>query len=242
MPLRFPISTRKSPSRRSPLRLTCMAVFVLGTSACATDTHGRREFTGFSFFKPKQTVEVNADIYRRAEFLRAERLMRENERLKKDLHQAEQALVSIESGLRGIHRRADAVSALAEARIQLENAAARTRWREDDIQDARQKLEESRKHIQAGLFGASIFFSARVQRVAQNLNQEADTVDAANSVKVVLAERVNLRAGPSTRDTVLEVLLKETPVFPEKQIDEWVLVRTTSGVVGWVYARLLRAS
>ncbi len=67
-----------------------------------------------------------------------------SQRLRADLLQAEESIVSLESGLRGLHTRADAVSAVAEARIALERVSRSAPWRRDRIAEAREKLEGSR--------------------------------------------------------------------------------------------------
>ena len=47
-------------------------------------------------------------------------------------------------------------------------------------------------------------------------------------------------AAPSTDARVIAVLSDATPVFPERREDDWVLVRTAAGPVGWVHSSLLR--
>ena len=67
----------------------------------------------------------------------------------------------------------------------------------------------------------------------------AGHVEAWADKRIVLAKMLNLRAGPSTRHRVIDVLVAETPVFPERHAGNWTLVRTPEGRVGWVYASLL---
>lgn len=233
----------KSGASRILLLVTCIFVG-LPLVACTTPRSAQNKFVSIPPARKPQAaqVEVSPDIYRRAQLDRAERLQHELERLKKDLQQAEQTLISIESGLRGCHTRADAVSSLAEARIQLENAAQRAPWRQENVAEGRRKLKESRKHIRQGLFGASIFFSARVQRIAEMLVREAKAVENAASIQFIRGKRVNLRVGPSTQEGVIEILVDETPVFPEGKRGSWVLIRTPSGTIGWVHKSLLRSS
>ena len=40
-------------------------------------------------------------------------------------------------------------------------------------------------------------------------------------------------------DPVVETLNADSPVFPERQDGDWVLVRTLAGPAGWVHASLL---
>jgi hypothetical protein len=150
-------------------------------------------------------------------------------------------MVAIESGLRGSHTRADAVSALAEARIAVESAAQNAPWREARAQEARGKLEEAERQLQAGHTGSAVFFASRARRIADDLNGEASRVAHSPEARFIHARRVNLRAGPSTSDRVINVLLEATPLFPERWEGDWVLVRTPAGAVGWVHGSLIRS-
>jgi len=183
---------------------------------------------------------IDVAIYQRAEVDRASLLRAENERLRDDLRQAEEALVLAESGLRGNHSRADAVSSLAEARIEVERAADLAPWRSAAIQEAREKLDEADGQIVAGNFGAALFFVYRATRMAELLEREAQMVRERPGTKYVRMPKINMRAGPSTSDAVVDVLTEGMPVFPELREHAWTLVRATSGSVGWVHESLLR--
>jgi hypothetical protein len=182
---------------------------------------------------------IDVEIYRRAAQKRADRLAREVERLKADLRQAEEALVMAESGLRGSHSRADAVSRLAEVRIQIDRAAKAAPWRAQAIEEANLKIEDASRQVQAGNFGAALFFVYRAERIASNLESEADQVYGSASTRFVRGQRVNLRAGPSTMASIIDVLTSGTPVFPESRERGWVLVRTADGRLGWIHGSLL---
>ena len=188
----------------------------------------------------REQSEADAEIYRHAQRVYTRYLEREVQRLRADLQQAEGAMVAIESGLRGVHSRADAVSSLAEARISVERAVRDVPWREAQIEEARGKLIEAERQFQAGHSGSAIFFASRARRIADTLNEEAEQVAGTPGTLFVRRDRVNLRSGPSTQDPVLAELAKSTPVFPERTEGEWTLVRTPSGPVGWVYRSLLR--
>jgi hypothetical protein len=183
----------------------------------------------------------DAAVYRSAQQEWGEHLEREIANLRADLRQAEEAMVAIESGLRGLHTRADAVSTLAEARIAVERAAQNAPWREAEAREARGKLEEAERQLQAGHTGSAVFFASRARRIADVLNEEAARVAHSPEARFIHGLRVNLRAGPSTSDRVIEVLGQATPVFPERQEGNWVLVRTPAGPVGWIHASLIRS-
>ncbi len=160
-------------------------------------------------------------------------------RLRADLFQAEESMVAIESGLRGVHTRADAVSSLAEARIAVERAGPAARWRPEQVKEARAKLEEAERQLQAGHPGSAVFFASRARRIAETLNEEAEHVSRSSSTRFVNTRNVNLRAGPSTQYAIVDILSEATPVFPDREQGEWVLVRTVSVPAVWVHTSLL---
>jgi uncharacterized protein YgiM (DUF1202 family) len=160
-------------------------------------------------------------------------------RLRAELRQAEEAMVTIESGLRGVPTRAEAVSSLAEARIAVERASQRVSWRPAEVREARAKLEEAERQLEAGHSGSAIFFASRARRIAETLSEEADQVAQHASTRFLRGRRVNLRTGPSTDNQVIGVLGEEVLVFPQRRKGAWVLVRTTAGPVGWLHNSLL---
>ncbi len=190
---------------------------------------------------PGPTAEqIDIEIYRKAETERAAKLARQVERLQADLAQAQEALVKAESGLRGQHSRADAVSSLAQARIQVERAHERAPWRAAEVADAMGKLDEADRQVSEGHYGSALFFVYRAQRDAENIEAEVEQLRSQENVRFVSAGRVNMRTGPSTTDPVLRVLQGGMPVFTESTRDDWVLVRAWTGDVGWVHRSLLR--
>jgi len=217
---------------RSARALTALALLGLAP-ACATPPQPAPPSS--------QAIKgVEIEVYHKAETERAAQLAREVKRLRADLAQAEDALVMAESGLRGEHTRADAVSSLAEARIQVERAAERAPWRAEAIAEALSKLDEASRQIEESHYGSALFFVYRAQRSAENVEAEADRVLGQPGVRYVGATRVNMRAGPSTTDPVLRVLERGMPVFTERSADDWTLVRASTGDIGWVHRSLLQ--
>jgi Bacterial SH3 domain len=194
---------------------------------------------GCSMLPPSSTAQRAEEVRRRAQEQRTEQLEQEVTRLRADLERAEEALVAAESGLRSSHSRADAVSALAEARIQVERAARQAPWREDETAEARAKLDEADRKVKAGYFGSALFFVYRSKRIASELEREAEQVQATPGTRFVLARRANLRADPNTEGEVVQVLTRGTPVFPEAEHAGWLLVRTPAGPPGWIYSELV---
>ena len=205
----------------------------------STDTEPGREVqeTRLAVSSPPPTPTVDTELLHRAE--RVQALEREVQRLKMDLVRAEDALIGVESRLRSGHSRANAVSSLAEAQIQLNKAAKVAPWRLETISEARDKLEIARKHIDNEYFGAAVFFVYRANRIVEELNHEADIVDKTSQVMFINRPRVNLRGGPSTEEEILTTLVQGTPVVRERKKDEWFLVRTLTGIVGWIHYSLV---
>jgi len=188
-----------------------------------------------------RSEDSQAELFRQAETDRAQNLEREIERLQDDLEKAEAALVEAESGLAANHTRADAVSSLAVTRIQVERAAARAPWRAEAVAGARRKIVEAERQVEEGNFGAALFFVYRARRVADAMLFEAEQVRASPNAQMIRAERVNLRAGPSTDDLVLSVLPARTPVIEQAREGAWTLVQVIGGPVGWIHRQLLDA-
>jgi len=190
--------------------------------------------------EPPTTEAIDSAIYERAQAERSEFFEREVQRLRADLKQAEASIVTLESGLRNVHTRADAVSAVAEARIALDRVSKSVPWRSDRVGEAYIKLDEADRQLEADHLGAAVFFASRAQRVTEALRDEAKQVALWDERRVIRGNRVNLRSEPSESARVVEVLPGETPVYPERSLTDWTLVRTPDGRIGWVYRSLLQ--
>jgi hypothetical protein len=165
---------------------------------------------------------------------------REVARLRADLQQAEDSIVQLESGLRGLHTRADAVSAVAEARIALDRVSKSVPWRHERVAEAHAKLEEADRQLASGHLGSAVFFAGRAQRITDSLRAEVQQVAKWSAHRVIRGDRVNLRSAPSESANVVDVLAAEMPLFPERSLPDWTLVRTPDGRVGWVHRALLK--
>jgi DNA repair exonuclease SbcCD ATPase subunit len=109
------------------------------------------------------------DLYGAEDRARAAALERDVERLRADLAQAEEAFISMESGLRGVYTRAEAISALAEARVRVERAKRKAPNDDASLAEARTKLEDSERQIKAQAYVAAVFFASRARRLADAL-------------------------------------------------------------------------
>jgi SH3 domain-containing protein len=188
----------------------------------------------------RSVAEIDPAVLVRAQTERREYLEREVTRLRADLQQAEDSIVQLESGLRSLHTRADAVSAVAEARIALDRVSKGVPWRRDRVAEARAKLEEADRQLASDHLGSAVFFAARAQRITDSLRAETQQVAKWSARRVIRGDRVNLRSAPSESASIVEVLVGETPLYPERSLPDWSLVRTPDGRVGWVHQTLLK--
>ena len=186
-----------------------------------------------------EVADSPADLERQALEQQIEQLNRTVRRLRRDLTEAEQALVSAESGLSQNVTRADAVSVLAESRILVQRARALAPWRTVVLGEAEAKLEAADLQIREEHFGAAVFFCGRAERLARGLIEEGRATEDFENVSWITGERVNLRSGPSTDHPVVAVLTSQTPVFRQRRARQWALVRTPRGELGWVFESLL---
>jgi hypothetical protein len=216
-----------------------LVAFALAAQGCAGTSFMRGSHPQEPAPPPTADARAEIEVYRRAEAERTEFFEREISRLRDDLAKAEASIVAMESGLRGSQSRADAVSALAEARIALDRLSRAVPWRPDRVEEARAKLAEARRQLDADHIGSAVFFASRAQGITDSLDREAQLVAGWPGRRLVGAPRVNLRAGPSRDHPVLAVLVIETPLLLERDESDWALVRTPSGQVGWVHAPLL---
>lgn len=216
-----------------------LAIFCILMASCA-DLQRERAGTPVALQPvPVSATYSDGELVRRAETDRLSALEREVERLKMDLERAEDALIAVESKLRTGHSRAAAVSALAEAHMQLNRASRVAPWQSKTISEARDKLKIAQKHIDEGYFGTAVFFVYRANRMVEDLRYEASIIENSTQAMFINRPKVNLRSGPSTHTEVLRILVEGTPVVKEKQMKEWVLVRTLGGAVGWIHRTLL---
>lgn len=233
--MREPGSSSRTPCRVA-IRRAASAALGLAVAGCAhAPSPPPPEPT------PARSTAPAPEVLRRAEAMRIKLLEAEISRLNADVKAAEDTLVVIESDLRGPQGRTQAVSMLAEARIQVDRAAKLAPWRAEMAKEARAKLDEANRQLDADRVASAIFFVSRASRLSQTILEEADLVAKAPEARFVKLTRVNLRSAPDTSSDVLAVLEVDLPIFVEANEADWLLVRTVSGQVGWLRGDLVRA-
>jgi SH3-like domain-containing protein len=148
----------------------------------------------------------------------------------RDLDFTEMELIRTKARLKGLETKAEASSAIAEARILLRRAEGRGAM----AAASQQSLGKAEELLLAENFGAAIFFALKAQDLASRAQDGGESRRAAGPQQVtVRVAQANLRQGPGPR----EVVVGKAPrgaVLPVKAAQgDWLQV-TYGGVTGWV--------
>ncbi len=223
----------------------CLRVTVLSMSVAACGAlpqkpvADQRESVNQAPSEDAAQSSIVTKVILKADTERIEKLEREIVRLTTELARAEETLVAVESGLQSGYTRADAVKSMAEAQMQLEKTTGLAPWHAEKIAQAQDKLKTAQSHIDAGRFGAGLFFVYRVNSIVKNVNAETEAIRTSPNLLFVGKKRANLRGGPSTNHKVVMTLTQDTPLFREDRRGKWILVRTLAGTVGWIHSGLV---
>lgn len=87
--------------------------------------------------------------------------------LHRDLEATETEVIRTKAKLKGIETKAEASSAIAEARILLLRRKDEKK-KSADIARAEEKLERAERQLRDGNFGASVFFALQAQELLEN--------------------------------------------------------------------------
>jgi hypothetical protein len=160
--------------------------------------------------------------------------------LQRDLDYTETEVIRTKARLKGIETRAEASSAIAEARI-LTRRLAEHRGLGATLVRCQEQLVRAEQLLQEENYGAAIFFAMKAQDTALKAHpgEDAPRPDdagrpAAKSHYVVTASRANIRRGPSIRDPVLVRAVKGTTVLALIQRGDWIRV-VHRDVTGWIH-------
>ncbi|MDH3280225.1 MAG: SH3 domain-containing protein [Gammaproteobacteria bacterium] len=189
--------------------------------------------------KPAES-EVDRATYRQINRYQVAKLRRDTVRLQEAVERAEQALSASESSVG--YTSADAISALAEAQVQAQGTVNDVPWRREELQRAREKLDVAKQYIDARNYSAAMYFVYRANQTMSEAREEARLVRDNPAVLYVKGKRVNVREGPSTKEPVITVVTRDAPVLNERKYKQWRLVKTTDGLLGWIYAPLLTST
>lgn len=171
------------------------------------------------------------------------RLEEENAVRRRELEATETELIRTKARLKGLETRAEAASAIAEARILMRRAEG-GRGRAADVGRAQESLVRAEELLQQDNFGAAIFFASKAQDFVK-INEPRPTPPAADDERpaprptcAVKAATANLRESPSTDAPVLASVPRGTTLQALAVRGGWTKVRQ-GDVVGWILTRLV---
>jgi hypothetical protein len=150
----------------------------------------------------------------------------------RDLEVTEMELIRTKARLKGLETKAEASSAIAEARILLRRAESRggallALGQQSLVKAEQQLLEEN--------FGAAIFFALKAQDLATRAQDGPEARRGGSlplSVRVRVA-RANLRKGPGSGEPVVAVVPRGSVLSVKRGQGEWLEV-THGQLTGWV--------
>ena len=170
----------------------------------------------------------------------------------KVLKQAAGEIAHAEIKLRRLATEAGAASQLAEAEVALHGMRARTnsRYAAAQLAQAQHILDAGAASFAEGDYGAAVELAAQSQEFInmaagdgrRSALSARDSVEVVFQVPIVLNARIdsNLRARPSYKASVMEVLPRGTTVQAYAYRGAWLKVRTREGREGWVFSSLLQ--
>jgi hypothetical protein len=162
--------------------------------------------------------------------------------LRRDLEDTETELIRTKARLKGIETKAEASSAIAEARILSRRLDPRSR--SATLTRCQELLAKAEQQMNAENFGAAAFFALKAQDMAVRAREAAapaqTEVDrpAPRPSYVVKAATLNLRRGPSTSEEVMAKIARGEVLRAAAVRGDWLKV-SYRGVVGWVLSSLV---
>ena len=170
---------------------------------------------------------------------RLRRLEDENRRLEdrlaaqqRDLEVTEMELIRTKARLKGIETKAEASSAIAEARILLRRVEGKGAL----YTSGTQSLSKAEQQLREENYGAAIFFALKAQDLANRAHEDGDSRRPPATLPqhvVVKVNRANIRKGAEVKQPVLATAPRGTVLAVQRAQGEWLLV-TYGSITGWV--------
>jgi len=162
--------------------------------------------------------------------------------LTRDLELTENEIIRLKAKLRGLDSKAEASSAIAEARILMKRYQEQ-RGRSVNLARCQELVERAEQQILDENYGAASFFAQKAQELLQDRRRTAPSGGAERSAPkkdyTVVATTLNIRSEPSPTARVVGKLKKGETLQALAIRGDWVRVKIEGGD-GWVYLRLLR--
>jgi len=171
--------------------------------------------------------------------------------LQEQLAEAIQEVVRAKAKLRSLESRAEAASNMAETEIALKALKKRGHLNKDDpsISRAEQLLKMSYKEFEKGNYGGALYLANQAKGHLKDvqLHTKADPMkplpgEIPFSVPISLrvSKTSNLREGPGLNYKIVSTLKPGVALVGYSRMDEWINVKTESGVKGWIFQELVK--
>jgi hypothetical protein len=228
------VQRRKREAREAALSAEWMGRLAAAEARCAATTDSvRTEIQTIQTRSEGEVGRLQARLRKSEEEQRRleERLAAEQ----RDLEVTEMELIRTKARLKGLETKAEASSAIAEARILLGRAAAGRGGAlltlgEQSLAKAEQQLHEEN-------FGAANFFALKAQDLATRVQEDPGARppgDAALPLSVrVRVSRGRLREGPGFEHKVLTLLPRGTMLPVKRAQGEWFQI-AQGDLAGWI--------
>lgn len=241
------LATKGNGARERTLRAEGLANLARAEARCAAAT--ARLAQGARADREKRTPTTTAETDRlNARLKKSEEDQRRLEErvalLQRDLELTETEIIRTKARLKGIETRAEASSAIAEARIlagrlDAKGRAATLALCNENIAKAEQQLTQVN-------YGAAVFFATKAQDIAKKAQEASDPARHAAEEEhpspqpsyKVKAKSANIRKGPEVAEEVLAEAPEGAVLEASAVKGDWVKV-THKGVTGWVSLSVL---
>jgi hypothetical protein len=160
--------------------------------------------------------------------------------LQRDLEMTETEVIRTKARLKGTETKAEASSALAEARI-LMRRLADERARPASLARGQELIARAEELLRQENFSAAAFFALKAQELATRPHETRTAPSERPAPKpryVVRASLANIRRGPGPDEPVVGKAPREAVVEALAVRGDWVKV-THAGVTGWIHRSLL---
>ena len=162
----------------------------------------------------------------------------------RELQVTETELIRTKARLKGLETRAEAASAIAEARILVKRFESR--GRSATLKSAEEDLEKAEGLLQEENYGAALFFALKAQDMVTKAGDVRVTADATEAERpapqptyVVSVDSANIRQSPSTQAPVLAEVKRGATLRALAVRGSWVKV-AHENVTGWVNLRVVQ--
>ncbi|MFN2397025.1 MAG: SH3 domain-containing protein [Gemmatimonadaceae bacterium] len=230
---------------------------VLLSSACSspqrTSVPVAAQLSPAAVLTVRETVTVRDTVAeRRAARLEFRILEREAqlEELQARLNDTRDEVVRTMAKLRRAASRAEAASGMAEAEVSLQSLRSSAGQRQlPEVSEATRLVQQSSAEFNKQNFGGALYLATQAKTVAGSGRSRVDPRNRGASlpgetpfaapVRLKIASRGNVRAGPSTTFGVAFTVEAGSVLTGHSHTDEWIRISDDSGKNGWIFRTLV---